>query len=99
MRVRFAVPLLAVLLIVSGLALAQSSKPLTNDDVVQMVKGGFDESTTVAAIESSDSNFDTSVQALMALKTAGVSERAISAMLAAAKKKAEAAKGGASVAT
>lgn len=93
MRVRFAVTLLAVLLLISGLALAQSSKPLTNDDVVQMVKGGFDESTTVAAIQAaSDTNFDTSVQALLALKGAGVSEKVISAMLAATKKKSEGAK-------
>lgn len=70
----------------------QSNKPLTNDDVVQMVKGGFDESTTVAAIDATETNFDTSVQALMALKAAGVSEKVISAMLAAAKKKTEVAK-------
>lgn len=100
MRVRFAVPLLAVLLLISGLALAQSSKPLTNDDVVQMVKGGFDESTTVAAIQAaSDTNFDTSVQALLALKGAGVSEKVISAMLAATKKKSEGAKAVAPAAT
>lgn len=92
MRVRFVFLLLAVILLVSGFSLAQSGKPLTNDDVVQMVKGGFDESTTIAAIEAADTNFDTSVQALMALKTAGVSEKTISAMLAATKKKSEAAK-------
>lgn len=91
MRAKFALPLVAVVILVSGLAFAQS-KPLTNDDVVQMVKGGFDESTTVAAIEAADTNFDTSVQALMALKTAGVNEKIISAMLAATKKKAEATK-------
>lgn len=92
MRARFALPLIAILLLMSGLSLAQSGKPLTNDDVVQMVKGGFDESTTIAAIEAADTNFDTSVQALMALKAAGVSEKTISAMLAATKKKSEAAK-------
>src|SRR5579864_166908 len=93
MRVRFALPLVAVLLLVSGLVLAQSAKPLANDDVVQMVKGGFDESTTVAAIQAPpDTNFDTSVQALLALKASGVSEKVISAMLAATKKKSEAAK-------
>jgi hypothetical protein len=73
-------------------ATAQGQKPITNDDVVQMVKGGFDESTCITAIEAGDPNFDTSVQALMALKAAGVNEKIISAMLAATKKKAEAAK-------
>ena len=92
MRAKCTLRLAAILLLSPGLVFAQSNKPLTNDDVVQMVKGGFDESTTVAAIESADTNFDNSVQALMALKAAGVSEKVISAMLAATKKKAEAAK-------
>jgi hypothetical protein len=92
MRAKRTLMLAAVLLLAAGAAFSQSSKPLTNDDVVQMVKGGFDESTTVAAIDAADTNFDTSVQALMALKTAGVSEKVISAMLGAMKKKAEAAK-------
>jgi len=92
MRAKCTLLLAAILLLSPGLVFAQSNKPLTNDDVVQMVKGGFDESTTVAAIESADTNFDNSVQALMALKAAGVSEKVISAMLAATKKKAEAAK-------
>jgi len=96
MRIRCAFPLLAILLLISGLGLAQSSKPLTNDDVVQMVKGGFDESTTVAAIQAAaDTNFDASVQALLALKGAGVSEKVISTMLAATKKKSDNAKGAA----
>lgn len=100
MRVRFALALIAVLLLISGPVFAQSSKPLTNDDVVQMVKGGFDESTTVSAIEAaSDTSFDTSVQGLLALKAAGVSEKVISAMLSATKKKADGAKGAASTTT
>jgi hypothetical protein len=81
--------LAVVLLLATGATFSQSSKPLTNDDVVQMAKGGFDESTTIAAIDAAQTNFDTSVQALLALKAAGVSEKVISAMLAAAKKKSE----------
>jgi hypothetical protein len=92
MRVNRSLLIAAVLLLAAGAAFSQSGKPLSNDDVVQMVKGGFDESTTVAAIDAAETNFDTSVQALMALKAAGVSEKVISAMLGATKKKAEAAK-------
>ncbi len=92
MRAKFTLVLAAVLLLAAGAVFSQSNKPLTNDDVVQMVKGGFDESTTIAAIDSAATNFDTSVQALMALKTAGVSEKVISSMLVATKKKSEAAK-------
>jgi hypothetical protein len=99
MRAKRTLLLGAVLLLAAGAAFSQSSKPLTNDDVVQMVKGGFDESTTIAAIDAAATNFDTSVQALMALKAAGVSEKVISAMLAATKKKMEVAKPAAAVAT
>ncbi len=92
MRVNRSLLIAAVVLLAAAAAFSQSGKPLSNDDVVQMVKGGFDESTTVAAIDAGETSFDTSVQALMALKAAGVSEKVISAMLAATKKKAEAAK-------
>jgi hypothetical protein len=92
MRAKSTLLLAAIVLLTAGVVFSQSNKPLTNDDVVQMAKGGFDESTTIAAIEASDTNFDASVQALMALKAAGISEKVISAMLAATKKKSEAAK-------
>jgi len=90
MRAKQTLLLAAALMFAAGAAFSQSNKPLTNDDVVQMVKGGFDETTTIAAINASEPNFDTSVQALLALKAAGVSEKVISAMLNAAKKKTEA---------
>ena len=90
MRAKQTLLLAAALMFAAGAAFSPSNKPLTNDDVVQMVKGGFDETTTIAAINASEPNFDTSVQALLALKAAGVSEKVISAMLNAAKKKTEA---------
>jgi hypothetical protein len=89
MRAKRTMIFAVVLLLATGAAFSQSGKPLTNDDVIQMVKGGFDESTTIAAIDSAPANYDTSVQALLALKAAGVSEKVISAMLAATKKKSE----------
>lgn len=92
MRAKRVLLFAAALLLAAGAVFSQSNKPLTNDDVVQMVKGGFDETTTVAAIDAADTNFDTSVQALLALKAAGVSEKVISAMLAATKKKSQAPK-------
>ncbi len=80
----------AVLLIAAAVVAGQAQKPLTNDDVMQMIKAGFDEATTIAAIDAAKPNFDTSVQGLVALKTAGVNEKIIAAMLAAAKRNAEA---------
>jgi len=73
--------LLLFVLSATFLALGQTKKPLTNDDVVQMVKAGFDEATIVKAIQANETNFDASVDALVALKTAGASKPIIDAML------------------
>ena len=80
-----------ICLVAVTMGTAQAQKPLTNDDVVQMVKAGFDEATTIAAIDATDSSFDTTVQGMLALKAAGVSEKVIAAMLNATKRKSEAA--------
>src|ERR1700745_3148331 len=89
MRSRTVLVLCILTTLVVGLTFAQTKKPLTNDDVVQMVKAGFQESMIVKAIEANDANFDVSVQALVDLKNAGVSQPIIEAMLAAeARKKA-----------
>jgi hypothetical protein len=63
------------------------TKPLTNDDIVQMVKGGFDEQTIIKAIHADETAFDTSVQSLLTLKNDGVSKPIIDAMLESTAKK------------
>jgi hypothetical protein len=78
-------PKVSFLLLVS-LALAITSanaqiKPLTNDDVVQMTKAGFDEQTIVKAISANDPGFDTSAQGLLVLKNAGVTKPVLDAIL------------------
>ena len=49
-------------------------QPLTNESIVTLAKAGFDELFLMQLIRSSRTNFDTSVQGLVALKQAGVSE-------------------------
>ena len=72
----------------AGFALAQTNaKPLTNDDVIAMVKGGLPETTVINAINAQDSNFDVSATALIKLKQQGVNSKIMDAMLAAANKK------------
>jgi hypothetical protein len=66
-----------------ALAIGQAQKPLTNADIVEMVKAGFDEETIIKAIEANKPGYDTSVQGLLALKNAGVSSKVIKAILAA----------------
>ena len=67
---------------ISGLAVAQdSSAPLTNEDVVKMTKAGIDEHTLVLTLRDEPGNFDTSSQALIRLKKAGVSAAVMNEML------------------
>lgn len=67
-----------------ALALRQETKPLTNADIIRMVRSGLAETVVMSAIEANDSLFDVSADALINLKTAGVSQKVIEAMLAAA---------------
>src|SRR5580704_13107951 len=55
-------------------------QPLTNDNIVTLAKAGFDELFLLQLIRSSRTNFDTSVQGLVVLKQAGVSEDLIRLM-------------------
>ena len=81
MKLHSTVNVLGISILLAAFANGQTKKLLTNDDVVEMVKAGFEESTVVKLIQSSDTSFDTSVSALIALKKAGVGEQVISAML------------------
>jgi hypothetical protein len=61
-----------------------SLKPLTNDDVVAMVQKKLPESVIVSAIQGRPSKFNTSTNELVRLNAAGVTEKELNAMLAAA---------------
>jgi hypothetical protein len=89
-RHRFSFLLLGALLF-SFPAFAQTQKPLTNADVLNMTTQGFDASLIVKDIESNPTDFDVSPQALIDLKTAGVSQNVMEAMLASHAKKPSAA--------
>ncbi len=80
------VALVAMLLFAAKIAMPsaqQSSKALTNSDVIKMTKSGLAESTILAVIQASPSNFDVSPDALIAMKNAGVSQSLIAAVVTA----------------
>lgn len=80
------VVMLAALVLVGSRVRAQNkAKPLTNADVVAMVKAGLPQDTIISAIGSQPSNFDISAIGLLGLKKQGVSNKIIDAVLAAAK--------------
>jgi len=92
MRVHnFARTLLALLLIVTGVAAQQKNPALTNEDILTLVKGGLQETTVLNAITANATDFDVSAKALLDLKQAGISDKIIDAMLAAEAKKRNAA--------
>jgi hypothetical protein len=68
--------------ILAAALFAQQKKPLTNQDIVTMVKGGFSESLIIMAIRANSCAFDTSADGLIALKNQGVTDTLIRQMLA-----------------
>ena len=60
--------------------------PLTNRDVVTMVKAKFSDDVIVKTIQANRTDFDVSVPALLRLQNAGVSQHIIDAMLSTGKR-------------
>jgi hypothetical protein len=85
-KVYFIFPLFLLLFVEAVIG----QKPLTNGDILEMVKSGFEVETIIKAVEANQPAFDTSVQGLLALKNGGVSEKIISAILSASSRKTEA---------
>jgi len=73
----------ALLVLIPCMILAQAKKPLTNDDIVNMTTQGFNASLIIKAIQTSDTNFDVSPEALTNLKNAGVNQDVMEAMMTA----------------
>lgn len=55
-------------------------KPLVNASIIQMVEAGFGENVILKAIQTNETQFDVSMNALFELKNAGVSQKLIEAM-------------------
>lgn len=64
-----------------GVRAQSSGTPLTNKDVLDLVKMGMSSDVIVAKVKNSPSNFDTSLTALRELKAANVPEPVILAMV------------------
>ena len=85
MSAKFSGIAVALVLVFSATVLAgaqqQPNGPLTDQDILQMVKAGFDDTTILRYIRENDVDFDMSIPAMVALKNAGVSQSLIQAML------------------
>jgi hypothetical protein len=73
--------LLFAALLVFPILSAHAEERLTNSDVVKLVQAGLSEETIAAKIAASESAFDTSTDALVALKGSGVPDSVIRRMI------------------
>jgi hypothetical protein len=83
MKLRARLICVGLLVLLPSVIFAQARKPLTNEDIVSMTKQGFDAPLIEKAIQTGDTSFDLSAQALVELKNAGVSQDVMAAMLSA----------------
>jgi len=84
-------------LMTASLIAQQAQKPLTNLDVIKMVKGGLPESVVVSTIQSRPAEFDTSPDGLIALHKAGVTPGEMDAIMTASGKRPSSSSGNAAV--
>jgi hypothetical protein len=77
--------ILVVLLLLVVLFVAypvlRAQKTFNNDSVIKMVQMGFSETMIVDAIDRNPGTYDTSIDALIALKKAGINNNEIQAMM------------------
>jgi hypothetical protein len=71
--------LTCLVLLICPVLFAQET--LTNDSVIKLLKAGLSEELVVTTINSSPGKYDTSVNALIALKKAGAADKVVSAMI------------------
>src|SRR5580693_1226567 len=81
-RIKFISMLLVGALFATSTVVAQQNgKPLTNQDVISMVKSALPDSVILSAIKANDTDFDISSTGLISLKKAAVSSKVMEAML------------------
>jgi hypothetical protein len=68
-----------VFLAICPILVAQQS--LNNDSVIKLVKAGLSEDLIITTVNASAGTYDTSADGLIALKTAGVSDKVVAAMV------------------
>jgi len=74
--------MLLSLLLVCAVPLVLAQQTLNNSEVIRMVKAGLADNIVVSTIQSQPGQYDTSTDGLIALKTAGVDDTVIAAIIA-----------------
>jgi len=76
---RRALALSVVAVVLAAIAYAQTA--LTNDAIIKMVKAGLGEDIVLSTVKAQPGNFATGVDDMIALKSAGISDKIIGAMV------------------
>jgi hypothetical protein len=71
-----------VAIAVGFLVLLSGQQTLNNDAVVSLMKAGFSEDVIISAINRSQGSYDTSIDGLIALRNAGITNKEIAAIVA-----------------
>jgi hypothetical protein len=71
-----------VVIAVGFLVLLLGQQTMNNESVVNLMKAGFSEDVIISAINRSQGAYDTSVDGLIALKNAGITNKEIAAIVA-----------------
>ena len=81
MRHIFFVVLISAVCLSASFNVFAQNETMTNNDIISLVKAGLSTSIIINKIRSSKSDFDLSVDSLIALKQAGVTDDVVGAML------------------
>ncbi len=77
----WAVPAIILTLTLLPVSLSIAAGAMNNEDIVKLVKAGLSENLIISTIESSETDFDTSADALIKMKEARVPEAVIQRMI------------------
>src|ERR1035437_9459574 len=69
------------MLAIVSLGLASSQEPLTNDSVIKMIKAGLSEDVIASMVKTQPAKYTITPEELISLKTAGVPDRVVAAMV------------------
>jgi outer membrane lipoprotein SlyB len=70
-----------LLVLALAFSCAAQAAPMTNDDVIKLVRSGVGDSLVMQTIDASEPMFDTSVDGIIRLKQGGVSDTVIQKMM------------------
>jgi hypothetical protein len=73
--------ILTLALMVFGALSLAAQDAMTNDSVIKLAKAGISDDLIISSINSKPGNYDTSADGMIALKTAGVSDKVVSAIV------------------